>query len=266
MPDEAVERAVTAFAEYWRSLTATTAAGFFAVRNGVMRVVSGIPGPAFNGVWGTGSEIEADDVLAAAKDFVAGPVAWNVQLRPGYPPELDAALAELGLVINEQIPLMLLRDGSALPGPSRLVIRRLTTFADTDTALRLLEQGFGMPPEMTRETIPLAMLFVAGAATWIAADGGVDVSTALSVVTDRVCGIFNVATPAALCGKGYGAAVAAASLRDAWDAGCDLAYLQSTGAGYGIYERLGFVTVERWTQWVPSEYIDADPHEDELER
>jgi hypothetical protein len=38
-------------------------------------------------------------------------------------------------------------------------------------------------------------------------------------------------------------------------AGARGAYLQSSPMGLPVYERLGFVTVERWRQWMPSKYV-----------
>lgn len=79
----------------------------------------------------------------------------------------------------------------------------------------------------------------------------VPVTTALSVPTsgDSV-GIFNVATPPAHRGHGYGAAVTAAAIADGMAAGARWSWLQSSPEGVGVYERLGFRTVESWAMWV----------------
>ena len=92
-------------------------------------------------------------MVEAVEEFAAGDLPWNVQLRPGYPAELDGALAERGLVVTAEIPLMVLPDPATLADlvaapPARF--RQVETFADLDSLLSLLERGFGMPPEIAR--------------------------------------------------------------------------------------------------------------------
>lgn len=251
-----VERAVAALAEFWRGLTEIVPGGSFETTGGVTRLRSGVPVPTFNGVMGFGASVCTADVLAAVDSFIAGDLPWNVQLRPGYPDELDVALAQRGLVAAEQIPLMVLTDLDQLVIDGPLEIRPVFTFADADAALTLIEQGFEMPAQISRHALPIAMFGLADVTTWLGRVDGVDVTTALGTIRDRVCGIFNVATPAEHRGKGYGAAITSAPLRRAWDDGCDLAYLQSSALGYPVYERLGFATAERWTQWLPAEYAE----------
>jgi predicted GNAT family acetyltransferase len=80
--------------------------------------------------------------------------------------------------------------------------------------------------------------------------GGEPVVTAMSVTLEQGVGIFNVATPPAYRRRGYGAAATARALRDGLDDGASWVWLQSTEAGYGVYETLGFATLERWPCWV----------------
>jgi GNAT superfamily N-acetyltransferase len=249
-----LERTITAYAALWRGLAERTPLGSYVEVDGVARVRTGVPAPTFNGVWALHPSPELATVLAAVDSFVVGDLPWIVQLRPGSRPELAAALTERGLVVTDEVPFMVLTDLAALPDAAVVELREVVTFDDADVALTLLEHGFEMPAELTRRSIPLAMFFMAGAHTWIAADGGVDVCTAQGVVSDRVCGVFNVATPVEHRRKGYGAAATAATVQHASAMGADLAFLQSTAMGYGVYERLGFVTVETWTQWTPREY------------
>jgi hypothetical protein len=230
--------------------------GGYEESDGVAIQQTGLPVPPFNGVFGFGRDVAAAAVLSAVDEMAGRGLPWNVQLRPGYPAELDDAFAERGLIVTEQIPFMVLTEVSGLPElPEAGTARRLVTFADVDSVLRLLEEGFGMPAELTRNAFPMAMLFLRGVSTWLVEAGGADVSTALGATREGVCGIFNVATPEAQRGRGYGAGATAAALRAGFDAGADLAYLQSSPMGLSVYERLGFRTAERWTQWMPKEYL-----------
>ena len=50
--------------------------------------------------------------------------------------------------------------------------------------------------------------------------------------------------------RGYGAAVTAHVVRDGFARGARWAWLQATTAGYPVYERLGFRTLESWDCWI----------------
>jgi hypothetical protein len=215
----------------------------------------GLPVPAFNGVWSAARTVDVDQVLAAADRFGTGELPWNVQLRPGYPDALDEELAGRGLVVTADIPFMVLTDLAAVPD-SALPVRAMESFRDLDATLGLLEQGFGMPPEMTRGALPMRMLFAPGTTTWLLSREGKDVSTALQMIDGAHCGVFNVATPEEERGKGYGAAVTAHAVASSFAGGASCAYLQSSPLGRSVYERIGFRTVELWRQWVPAQYAE----------
>lgn len=251
--------AVAAFHDLWREMTLCFNGGSHAVDGGVARIRTQLPAPAFNGVWAVADSVTAAAVLDAVGEFAAGALPWNLQLRPGYPRELDRALADAGLAVAGDVPLMVLTDPSRLRAAVdavRLSLRPAQTFADLDRALSLLEQGFGMPAELTRERFPLRFFTLPESTTWIGSVDGYDVTTAYGAVRRDLCGVFNVATPAAERGHGYGSAVTAATVLAAFDAGAHGAYLQSSPMGYRVYERLGFTTVERWRQWMPQRYLD----------
>jgi len=252
--DELVESAADAFFATWAAMCATLPGGTFVEEAGVVRARMGLPVPAFNGVWSAQRQVSADDVLAAVDDFASGDLPWNVQLRPGYPAELDEALRARDLVCTEDVPFMLLPDVSAVTAPMTPSMREVVSFTDVDAALTLIEQGFDMPVELCRGLLPIRMLFLPGTTTWLARDDDdVDVSTALSTVHGDMCGIFNVATPAEHRGRGYGRAATAQAVARS---GARSAYLQSSPMGYSVYEAMGFHTTERWRQWMPAEYVD----------
>lgn len=250
--DELVESAAEAFFATWAAMTATLPGGTYSEQAGVVRARMGLPVPAFNGVWGAHRQVRADDVLAAVDEFASGDLPWNVQLRPGYPAQLDEALQARDLVCTEDIPFMVLPDIGAVPVPATPAMREVVSFEDVGAALSLIEQGFGMPAELVRGMFPVRSMFLAGTTTWIAHDD-VDVSTALATVHGDMCGIFNVATPEQHRGRGYGRAATAQAIAMS---GARSAYLQSSPMGFPVYEAMGFQTAERWRQWMPAEYVD----------
>ncbi|HMC72048.1 MAG TPA: hypothetical protein VKJ07_23020, partial [Mycobacteriales bacterium] len=206
--EELVESAAQAFFAAWSDIAGTLPGSSYVEHAGVVQARLGLPVPAFNGVWGAHRQVRADDVLAAVDEFAAGDLPWNVQLRPGYPAELDDALRARDLVRTEEIPFMVLPDVAAVPAPTTPAMREVVSFVDVDAALGLIEQGFGMPAELCRGLLPIRMMFLAGTTAWVAHDD-VDVSTALATVHGDMCGIFNVATPEEHRGRGYGRAATA---------------------------------------------------------
>jgi GNAT superfamily N-acetyltransferase len=242
----------------WGVLCASSPGGWSSERDGVIRASTAIPFPPFNGVWSATADVAPGDVLAAVDEFAAGDLPWSLELRPGYPAELDDELAGRGMVVTGEIPFMVLPDPAPLAAAvqrSPATFRRVETFADLDSLLSLLERGFGMPPELAREMFPMRWMFLG--ATWIATDDQ-DVSTGLGYVHDGWCGVFDVATPQEHRGRGYGGAVTAHTVEAARAAGARGAYLQSSPMGLSVYERLGFVTVEIWRQWMLGHYVEPE--------
>ena len=255
-----VADAVAAYRDVWRDMTLCFRAGRFDVDRGIVRARTGVMVPAFNGVWALDAAVEAAAVREAVEDFARGDLPWNVQLRPGYPAELDGVFADLGMVVTEDVPFMVLTDPSKLGAAvdaAGLQLRSAETFDDLDQVLSLLEQGFDMPPELTRQQFPVRFMVLPDSTTWLGAVDGADVTTAFGAIRRDMCGVFNVATPEAARGHGYGGAVTAATVLSAIDAGARGAFLQSSPMGYSVYERLGFVTVEHWRQWMPERYVAA---------
>jgi N-acetylglutamate synthase len=251
-PDGAARAALGA----WGVMCTSSPGGWCSERDGLLRASTGIPFAPFNGVWSATPDVATADVLTAVDEFAAGDLPWNLQLRPGYPAELDSELASRGLVVTEDIPFMVLPDSAPLAAAvqrSAATYRQVETFADLDSLLSLLERGFGMPPELARRMFPMRLMFLGS--TWIATDGQ-DVSTGLGFTHDGWCGVFNVATPEEHRGHGYGAAVTAHTVEAARAAGARGAYLQASPMGLPVYERLGFVTVESWRQWMLPPYVD----------
>lgn len=70
------------------------------------------------------------------------------------------------------------------------------------------------------------------------------VSTAAIVIGGDALGVYNVATVPSQQRKGFGEAVMRQALEDArWRSGVERVVLQSTAAGFKLYERMGFRTV-----------------------
>lgn len=69
---------------------------------------------------------------------------------------------------------------------------------------------------------------------------GKPVATTSLCLGGAIGGIFHVGTLAEARGRGVGAAITAAAMREAADAGCAVAALQSSEMAIGVYRSIGF--------------------------
>lgn len=238
------------FFAVWQRMVAACPGSTWEERGGVVLLRTQIPAPPFNGVWQRADRVSVEEVLAAVDELAGEDLPWNVQLRPDYPRELDDAFAQRELTATADIPFM---TTTALPErPTELAFRQVVTFDDVGEHVRLLEDAFSMPQDLTRRAFPMAMLFAEGTTTWLGSARGEVVTTALGVQVGDAVGVFNVATPEEHRGKGYGGA---ATTRAANGTGAARAFLQSSPLGEPVYRGLGFTTQEHWRQWMPKRYL-----------
>jgi ribosomal protein S18 acetylase RimI-like enzyme len=210
----------------------------------IIALCPSLPVPQFNGPWVTRDSQGAVDALAAAIGEVeaAGARAW-VQTRSGQRRTQDAA-GELGLTHIERIPGMVMVPEDLVHAHADIEIG-LVGDDDVEETNALLVRSFEGPRDVFDRIGRVARR--AEEMTWyLARSKGMIVSTGLGFTVDGVTGVFDVATPPELRGRGYGAAVTSQIVRDGFDAGSGLAFLQSSKLGHGVYRRLGFRTVEEY--------------------
>jgi predicted GNAT family acetyltransferase len=97
------------------------------------------------------------------------------------------------------------------------------------------------------------MLSAPGVRCYVGEVAGVPVTTGVSLTQGSYVSIFNIATPPAYRGNGYGAAVTARAVSDGLAGGAAWAWLLASPSGFPIYERLGFRTVESWSYWLSAD-------------
>jgi GNAT superfamily N-acetyltransferase len=152
------------------------------------------------------------------------------------------------LVPRDSVPLMLCErapDGPTIPG------LRIRTLAPEESGIHaaILAEAFGAPLALSVELTPPALLGPENVWALVGDAAGRPVTTAFVDLFDGVGHIHNVGTREAFRGRGFGTAISAAATRIAFAAGADLATLLSTPMGLGVYERIGFRTVEHWSVW-----------------
>lgn len=210
----------------------------------IVALCPSFPIPQCNGPWVVKDSPAAVAALPDAIAEVEAAGAWPwVQTRSAHERVRQAAL-ELGLTHVERIPGMVVRPGELVETAIDVEIGPVGP-DDVEATNDLLAVSFEAPREIF-DRFP-AVYAALHDASWYAGrvDGRV-VSTAGSFTVDGVTGVFNVATPPDHRGRGYGAALTAHAVRAGFDAGADLAYLQSSVAGHGVYRRLGFRDVEEY--------------------
>lgn len=220
--------------------------------DGIVAGITGVAVPTLNGVWQ--ERFELDRVLVSELlDWVANSgVPYCLQLRGGASGRLSTLAAERGMIKEDQIPLMVLEDGGRLQAAQEvagLVIRQLSTqeaVLHATTAAR----GFQAPEALFIQLMTPSMIGRPGVRCYIGECDGEVVTTGLGATLGPFVGIFNISTPPEHRGKGFGAAITARAVSDGFADGAKWSYLQSSLAGYHVYTRLGFATIEHWDCWV----------------
>lgn len=241
-----------ALADTWELLFAGIADGWFRREGGVVAAVSHAPVATLNGVWSERVDLDAalvDDLLDQVEAYH---VPCCLQLRTKADPALTAMATARGMSLQETIPLMLLEDPSALTAAQdvdTLVVRELAP-EEAGVHARIMALGFGAPEAIFAQLLTPSVLALSGVRCYVGEVGSEPVTTSLGATVGSSTGVFNVATPPEHRGHGYGAALTARAAADGLAEGAEWAWLQSSAAGYGIYQKLGFRTVESWPCWI----------------
>lgn len=207
--------------------------------------------PTLNGVWAYGDDAEPDAVLGLLERVLNAGVPHCLQLAPGVSGELRELGRTRGMRRDVDIPLMALASRRDLPQLDQgdLVIEVL----DPEQAAvhaEIAAAGFQAPAEAFLQLMTPSVLGRSGVRAYVGRIDGEPVATGVGVCFENHVGIFNVATLPAHRRHGYGAAITGQAVRDGLDRGARWAWLQSSPAGYGVYEKLGFRTLELWECWI----------------
>ncbi|GEL25283.1 hypothetical protein PSU4_42370 [Pseudonocardia sulfidoxydans NBRC 16205] len=166
---------------------------------------------------------------------------------PGRPFLLVSAaptvdLAPAGLTLMGHPPFMVRpAGGTTAAAPPGVTVEELTEPASVGEWDRVLADGYPVP----YSPAPPALL---GGPTrfWLARLDGAPVAAALSHTAHGVVSVEAVATLPDSRGRGIGAAVThAATVAEP----ASPAVLIASDAGVGVYRRLGYLPVTRWTLW-----------------
>jgi ribosomal protein S18 acetylase RimI-like enzyme len=151
-----------------------------------------------------------------------------------------------GLRLSTSLPGMMavriLPPVKALP---RLDIRRVCDAATRDAFCEIGSVCFHVPISWFKEVFDADSVWERFI-SYVGYADGEPVATASIVIGGGVLGVYNVATLPDFQKRGYGEAVMRHAMADACpERGMERAILQSTPAGFKLYQRMGFRTVAR---------------------
>ncbi len=245
---EVSERIAAALCLMWRGRTAALG-GTAHENDGVLSFLTGLAAAPFNPSLVERAPRDAGAALAAAERlYEAVGLPFGIDLDPELHPDVRAAAEAAGLRIVESRPGMI-ADPSEMPVTvvrDELVIGPAEELLD-DVA-GVATAGFGGDLAINRGFVADPVFRDPRARVYLAWLDGRPVSTVETGLQDGVLGVFGVTTVPDARGKGIGAAITAHAVRDrAEDA--DVAFLQSSEMGHGVYANLGFRDVSRWEVW-----------------
>jgi ribosomal protein S18 acetylase RimI-like enzyme len=247
------DTAASALAETWQHLQPAFPDGWGARDGGVFAGITGVQLPTLNGVWAERVHPDPPTVAALLDRIAATGLPHCLQLRPGSGPALAELAATRGMSKEEQDqPLMVLEDPATLGRAQHIAGLKIRQLRSDEAGVhaRVAAAGFEAPRELFRQLITPGLLRLPGARCYLGEVGGRPVTTGIGVTFGDFVGIFNIATPPAQRRRGFGAAVTARAVTDGFAAGAAWSWLQSSPSGHGVYERLGFQTVECWPTWL----------------
>jgi GNAT superfamily N-acetyltransferase len=159
--------------------------------------------------------------------------------------ELEKHLVSRGLIFNEGGTGMA-ADLRALPEdlrpPAGLTIKPVEDTTALQQWVHITRIGFGIPEYAERRLFDLfaEVAFEPPMQCYLALLNGEPVGTAQFFLSAGVAGIYNVTCLPEARGRGVGAAITLAPLREARRRGYRISILQASRMGYPVYRRLGF--------------------------
>lgn len=159
-------------------------------------------------------------------------------------------LREHGLALAGHPPLMVHFPATAREQPvTDLEIRPVTDVSGLADAERVLVEGYPLPemePVQPGTLYPPSLLD-SPSSVWVGYDGDVPLATSTAHNAAGVAVVENVAVMPAARGRGAGAAITWAATTHHAD---QPAVLIASDDGQPVYQRLGYLRLERWTVWV----------------
>lgn len=220
--------------------------------DGLAVCLTGVPLAPFNPTLIEGLPTDPDAAVGQAERYYDGTgLSLGIDLEPSLHGPVREAAQRAGLTMVESRPGMTLplADVAPVSPPDEVEVFRVEDPALLDEVVEVDAAAFGGDAATTRLFLPDAVLEDPSQRVYAARADGRLVSVGESTTIDGVIGVFGIATVPAYRRRGIGAAVTALLLADRTGE-ADLAVLDASDLGFGVYERLGFRTMSTWEVWV----------------
>jgi ribosomal protein S18 acetylase RimI-like enzyme len=218
---------------------------------GLAVCMTGVPVGAFNPT--LVRTVPSDPVAAieeAEARYEGTGLSIGIDLEPGLHGPVRHAASRLGLTRIETRPGMAVRvqDVPRIAPPDGVELLRVDDPALLDEVVDVDSSAFGGEAAQTRGFLPDAVLDDPAQRVYAARVDGRLVAAGETAALDGVLGVFGIATHPGFRRRGIGTALTAFVIADrAGDV--DLAVLDASDDGAGVYTRLGFATMSTWEVW-----------------
>jgi ribosomal protein S18 acetylase RimI-like enzyme len=210
------------------------------------------------------AEGSAERIREAIAWFAGRPFSWWVGPADA-PRDLGRRLADAGLSAAETELAMAARLSAlrAAEIPDGLDIRRVATRRGLSDFARIEAANWWPPDEDVVRFYEIAapLLLTPGSPIrlYVGYVAGEAVAASELTVGGGVAGLYGISTLESHRRRGYGTALALRPLRDARAEGLELAVLQASDAGAGVYRRIGFEEFGGITEYKPASQEGDEP-------
>ena len=231
----------------WRLLASSAAGGAVVETDHLLFTCSALPVQYFNSAFVKPGVDPAGCIATVKAYFADRHTPFTLRFRNDERFQPDHALELAGLVPAGSSPLMVASSADIEEVGDWSI--RLVDEGSWPTHVETIADGFGMPLDLVESLIPATLARNREYAGFIAHLDGIAVSTAALVVSNGVAGVYNVATPQAYRGRGFGGATTRAAIAEGLRRGCGHTTLQASEMGYPLYAEMGFRTVTQWRNY-----------------
>jgi ribosomal protein S18 acetylase RimI-like enzyme len=161
--------------------------------------------------------------------------------------DLSAAAAAAGMQQVYAMPEMVLdKRPSPRPLPAEVELRRVASSADAEEYWRVATEAYadlGFPPEIFAFYERHDGLVAGDSVAFLARLDNRSSGIAMTIVSHGVAGIYWVGSTGEARGRGLAWTATAAAVDAGFDLGAEIASLQASPMGEGLYRRMGFETI-----------------------
>ena len=219
--------------------------------DGLLVAISNLPAPELNSAYVVREPTHPASALATAEaELSTRGLTFGIDIEAGRHPSVDVAVRAAGLEMIVARPAMAVRVDELAPAqlPDGVTIRPIETPGDASALARVDAEAFEGDLEISERFYAAGVVGVDGCHGFVAWEGSVPVGTGIAYEVAGTVGIYGVSVIPSARRRGIGAAITDVCARAFPEA--DLAWLQASEMGLGVYEGLGFRRVGDWEVWV----------------